>query len=228
MPSTKTLYATRDSTLLEPNRGQGKDPHNVAGVPVSDEARVLIDFEPIPAGFTSLTKALLYMKRSTGSPPTGHDTPNNGAQLIAGRITADWSEGAKGADHLYSTSNAVVWPGPATTGELSARGSQPASGWWSIDVTEIVRSWIDGSPQKGIRLRGATNADIVFDSVQASNVDFKPHLVVEYGTLNRVPTAPTELTTTYGTDGTSLTVSGKYSDPDGDTSTKVQFQLTID
>lgn len=231
--ANKILYAVKDSIIRDDggtNRGSGKDPHNTAGSIGGQEDQTLIEFESIPSGITDLTYARLYMKRSTGSPPTGHDTPSNGAQLIPSRITGDWSEGSSGADHQYSTSNAVKWPGPAVTGALSARGSQPASGWWYISVLEIVQSWIDGSTQKGIKLDGATAADIVFDSVQGA-VANKPYLELQWGgggtggTTNHLPDAPTELTTVYGADGRSMTVGFKHTDADGDKAVKYEIEV---
>jgi hypothetical protein len=227
--ANKILYAVKDSIIRNDsgtNRGSGKDPHNTAGLIGADEDQTLIDFENIPAGITGLTYARLYMHRSTGSPPTGHDTPDNGAQLVPSRITGDWSEGGAGADHLYSSANAVKWPGPASTGALSARGSQPASGWWFIEVGPIVQSWIDGAAQKGIKLDGATNADIVFDSLQGA-ASTKPYLELQWGGsggggANRAPNQPPTPTVTLGADGTSFTITATYSDPDGDTSTRYE------
>lgn len=228
--ATRILYAVKDSIIRDDggtNRGSGKDPHNTAGLIGGQEDQTLIDFEAIPAGITSLTYARLYMHRSTGSPPTGHDTPDNGAQLIPSRITGDWTEGTKGADHTYSTANAVKWPGPAVTGALSARGSQPASGWWYIDVKEIAQSWISGSAQKGIKLDGATSADIVFDSLQGATAN-KPYLELSYGSTNSPPNKPTNPVVVVGSDGTSFTLTTHYSDPDGDTSPRFESVFTPD
>ena len=235
--ATLIRNATKDSIIRDDNatnRGSGQDPHNTAGLIGGEEDRTLIDFETVPNNLGTLTYARLYMRRSTGSPPTGHDTPDNGAQLIPGRITGTWSEGGKGADHLYSTANAVKWPGPSVTGELSARGSQPSSGWWFIDVTEIVQQWVNNAnSQQGIRLRGATNADIVFDSVQGATSN-KPYLDISYGSggtgggSNQAPNAPTNLAVTYGADGRSFTLSAKYTDPNADTSSKYEVMFTPD
>lgn len=222
--ASKILYATKDSIVRDDsgtNRGSGKDPHNAAGVEAGGEERTLIDFEALPT-ITSLDWAKLWMFRSASH--TGHDAPDNGAQLIPGRITADWSEGTVGADHQYSTANAVKWPGPSVTGELSARGSQPASGKWFVYVTEIVQAWIDGSAKKGIRLRGATGAWVLFDSVQGPN---KPYLELSYGS-NTPPDQPSQMSVSYGADGTSFTLTGHYFDQDGDTSTKFEVIFTPD
>ncbi len=234
--ANKILYATKDATLWDDGagRGNGKDPHNVVGN-VSGEFRTLIDFESIPSGITDLTYARLYMFRSTNTSSTHGFTPDNGAQIIPSRITADWVEGTKGTDHLYSLSNSVVYPGPAVTGALSARGSQPSSGWWYITVTDIVQSWVDGSSQKGIRLAPATGADIIFDSVQGSDSTKKPYLELQYGTggtttdpNNHKPDAPLP-TLLPGADGRSLSVEMQYRDPDvGDTSTKYRIQIVSD
>jgi hypothetical protein len=217
--ASKILYATRDAIIWAGGggNGAGKDPHNVAG-DLSGDVYTLIDFEALPSGIVGLSSARLVMKRSTAPIHANHGTPANGAQLIPGRITADWSEGLKGSDHFFYANNAVIWPGPAVTGELSARGTQPASGSWSIDVQEIVQAWINGQPKKGIRLRSATNAEVIFDSVEGPT---KPYLELVWAT-NRPPNAPTDLVVTPGVDGTSFTVTGKYTDPDGDISTKYE------
>ncbi len=227
--ANKILYVTKDSNLWDDGagRGSGKDPHNTVGN-VAGLMYTLIDFEAIPTGITGLSYARLYMFRTAGNPITGHGwMPDNGAQLIPGRITAAWTEGAKGTDHLYSLSNAVVFPGPATTGELSARGSQPASGWWYISVQEIVQSWIGGAVQYGVRLRGATGADVIFDSLQGPAAN-KPYLELAWtgSATNRAPDKPTNPVTSVGSDGTSFTATAKYTDPDGDISTKYQARFT--
>jgi hypothetical protein len=220
-------YVTKDSIIRSPNLGSGKDPHNTAGSIGGVEDRTLIQFDTAPSPVTSLNWVKLWMKRSTGSPPTGHDTPDNGASLIPARITEAWSEGSKGADHFYHTDNAVEWPGPAVTGALSSRGSQPGSGWWFIYVTEIAQAWLDGSPDYGIRLDGDGADDIVFDSLQGSAAN-KPYLEWDYSN-NTAPNAPTDLTPAPDTlvasaAGTTATVGGRHTDTEGDSSSKYQAQ----
>lgn len=239
------LYVIRDSIVRAPNLGSGQDPHNTAGTSAGEEERSLLAFQALPAGLTAaqLASAFFYMHRSSGTPPKGHDTPDLHAQVITGLITQDWQEGGKGANHFYYPSNATVWPGPGVTGELAARGDQPASGWWKVSVIEHVLSWIAGTAQRGIRVRGATAADIVFDSVQGA-AQYKPYIELTLGsgatsgggggggggggttTVNRPPAAPSNLVAVPGSDGQSFTVTAVHSDPDGDTSTSSEAIFT--
>lgn len=234
MPS-KVLYVTKDAIVRSPNRGSGRDPHNTVGEFAGEEERTLLDFDPhgVPTG-TKLTGAKVTIKRSTGAPPTGHDTPDVGSQVIPGRITQDWGEGKAGTDHLYGTGNAVTWSNkPNVTDELSARGSQPATGKWSFDVTPIAQSWVDGAAQRGIQLRKAVAGaehDIVFDSLQSADGKNAITLELTWGAnaTNRAPDKPVIDAPVPGSDGKSFTATAKYTDPDGDNSGKSEWIFTPD
>jgi hypothetical protein len=129
----------------------------------------------------------------------------------------------------------VVYPGPSVTDELSARGSAPstAGAKWSLDVTPIVQSWIDGAQQRGIRLRRTGGNDVVFDSLQSADGKNALYLELQYGGSgttpdNRKPNVPSNLHAAYGADGKSITVYATHTDPDGDQATKYEVRLVTD
>lgn len=115
---------------------------------------------------------------------------NNGgpATLIVDRILEQWAEGYS-PGRLEFNNNGVIWPGPAVTssGEVSAAGPTAAGGYWSIDVTEIVRAWIprslggDALPNFGLQIRTADETSLgraIFRDKRVAGAGNPPQLII--------------------------------------------------
>jgi hypothetical protein len=77
------------------------------------------------------------------------------------RITGGWSAGTFATRCSFSSSNAVTWPGPATTatGVVTKPGPGSSGAWVEYNLLAIVDAWAKGSPNYGIQLRGADEND---------------------------------------------------------------------
>jgi hypothetical protein len=105
------------------------------------------------------------------------------------RISQDWSE------------MVVTWNNQPTWGESYGSKSIPASTPWkyySIDVTDLVQAWLDGSePEYGILVRGPEAPSYAcayrdFRSKGGGGYDSAPRLVVDYNAPS--PTISTSVT----------------------------------
>jgi hypothetical protein len=101
------------------------------------------------------------------------------------RVTAGWSPGTYATRCAFSSTNAVVYPGPGTTttGQVSKAGPGSTGSWAEIDVTAIVAAWASGSPNYGFRLAGLDEGNSADRapvwSHNAASGD-RPQLVVTY------------------------------------------------
>jgi hypothetical protein len=78
------------------------------------------------------------------------------------RVTGSWSEGSYNASGGcgFATSNAVKYPGPATTTTGAVSSTVPAVDGRSvaIRIDAIAQAWLDGSAQHGLMLQGHTES----------------------------------------------------------------------
>ncbi len=144
------LYATADACILQGRSGAnfGSTTDMWAGYddslsPDGQIARSLIKFNTsaIPAG-TSISNAVLRV-RYVGY----YDYANRSRTVTSYRIGSNWSEGS------------VTWNTAPSIGEAYGAVSLVAAygsfGWYSIDVTNLVRGWVNGTlPNYGVMLRG--------------------------------------------------------------------------
>ena len=95
----------------------------------------------------------------------------------------------------------VPWQVPGALGSNDAGGSTTArriwtkDAWYSFDVTQIVRSWVErSSPNHGLILRAAaerTDIDTASDFLASNPTDlgvsaYRPELIVSYWSANKV------------------------------------------
>ena len=110
------------------------------------------------------------------------DFPNASPTISTYRITSNWAEGT------------VTWNNAPSIGEVYGSRSilHNALGWHEFDVTDLVRSWYDGTYQNyGIWLDYSdidVPADYSFRSFSTREGDFAPELVVQYEPIPSPPT----------------------------------------
>lgn len=190
------------------------------------------------SGMSAINSARLYMIVHTAA---GFHAKGTGTNSIAKRRkTSDWSETSYGASSSVDETwggdgrNAVI-SGITDAGDVvSSLNSEHAEGTLiSIDITETVKDWFNGSPNYGIMIfaasEGSANDSYEFYSRHASGKN--PYMQIDYDT-NTAPNAPTSLnpsgSETVNT-GTSIVVSGTRSDPDsGDYITGVDLRMYED
>jgi hypothetical protein len=102
------------------------------------------------------------------------------------RNTSSWSQGSYGTRCSFSSTNAVVYPGPNTTDDSKVTkdvsGSEGAL--FELNVLGIVSDWASGSPNYGVKLYGASETSSSsrarFWSNAAGTPGNRPTLVVTY------------------------------------------------
>lgn len=181
------LYPVADATVL-----QGYPGINFGGVndmwvgydhclsPNGAISRSLLRFDlsAIPAG-TQISSARLYLDLINSC-----DIGSRTHTATVYRASASWSAGA------------VTWnnkPGYAEAYDSRAITSG-AWGWYSFDVTNLVRGWVNGSfPNYGMMVRGPessdnTSARLGFGTVEQSGTTYDPYLSITYTSLTGVET----------------------------------------
>jgi hypothetical protein len=162
---TRSYACTKDARLALTSSGAQYGSGTEGQIPVGAwsgwKNRSVMDFGAVPwAGVVEVVSATLRLTTSTqvnigfGSSP----------RVEARRITGTWSEGTASSP---SGSNAVKWPGPATTttGAVQANVTRSQSTRIALDVSAIVRAWAptsaggSGQPQRGIALYSASESD---------------------------------------------------------------------
>jgi hypothetical protein len=159
--------------------GQGADTVVAVGAWSGWKFRGLFKWADIPwAGVISVDKASLEVTNSD------QDTVGFGSapKVTLRRITDSWSEGTQTVMH---TSNAVVWPGPASTStgaKTSGTLSRTEGAKYLLDCTAIARAWFTGSVQRGIEARsyGEDSGTYTIEWVSSEGVSgSRPRLKLE-------------------------------------------------
>jgi hypothetical protein len=226
--------------------GAGKCLHNPLGRSIAGYGpvhhRSFLDFTEDWTGLVQIVKAELKMRRPTGS-QLQHVSVGGSAFVRAQMAAAAWSEGTKGSDEQIWTTNSLEWNNqPGVTGPISAATAVPAAGdWISVDITTLIeaiapptvklRSGAAGTGTgtwEGLRTiaTDAAGTEQLDASAQASEFfsmqsTSQPYVLVTYDN-NSAPATPTITSPTADQVvstalGTTATIAGTYSDPDGDT-----------
>ncbi len=169
------MYSIADADVLQgyptSNRGSynqmwaGYDTYlNPDGLIV--RSHVQFDVSVIPAG-TTINSAVLrvYLVSS-------YDVPGTTRLITTYRISSSWAE------------STVTWNTRPAFAE--AYGSAPVThgtwGWYSFDVTTLVRGWVNGTlPNYGIMLRGPETSGPNWKSFSTREGGISPQLVITYG-----------------------------------------------
>jgi uncharacterized repeat protein (TIGR01451 family) len=173
-----TFYAVEDASVLQglPSVNDGDYSDMWVGYDhCNDKAKITrglvkFDVSSIPAG-TSISKATLYLYLAGSC-----DTSNRAHTVTVYRTNANWSE------------SSVTWnnrPGYAETYSSSTIYSRNF-GWYSFDVTGLVRGWVNGSfSNYGLMLRGpegsgSSSARLTFVTHDYSGTTYDPSISITY------------------------------------------------
>ena len=130
----------------------------------------------IPAD-SALQSALLYVYVDD------HWPNDNGAPMSAYPVMGNWPTG----DAWNDMGN---WP--ALGGSVATTDVSPTAGWFAWDVTSLVQSWLDGTPNQGLALAAADLDSNISNwatarRLTADNPDTRPYLAVIF--LEPTPTS---------------------------------------
>ncbi|HKZ83253.1 MAG TPA: DNRLRE domain-containing protein [Anaerolineae bacterium] len=184
-----TLYSIADADVLQgyPNTNYGSDAAMWAGYDdylnpdgMIARSHVQFDVSAIPAGATINSAVLRVFLVSS------YDFPNRTRLITTYRISSPWVE------------SSVTWNTSPAFAE--AYGSAPVThgawGWYSFDVTNLVRGWVNGTfPNYGIMLRGpeVSGSDSSWKGFSTREWSNSPQLVITYsGSFTLVDTQTDE------------------------------------
>ncbi|GAB4406560.1 MAG: hypothetical protein Kow00123_19210 [Anaerolineales bacterium] len=184
-----TLYPAADAWIdyWQPNANHGSSvvlaigSEECPGVEFPSRGRGLIRFDlsGIPAGQT-IQSAYLQLYLRYAQP--GGTTTN---MIDVHRVTGSWTEGG------------VTWnnqPGHSTT-IYSGIPVGMTTGWYSWDLTQLVRYWYDGDyPNYGVKLLSRDETTCNMRQFDSRENTYDPRLVITYGTPTPTPT-PTRTAT---------------------------------
>lgn len=182
---TDTFAANRSAYIVDSSGGSG----NGASVDLlvgrladGKLARALIRFDlPWRGRVVKVISATLQLKGGATNCSGFGSSPS----FTVSRLTGSWSPGTFATRCAFSSTNAVVFPGPpaTSTGQVTKAGPSSTGDVQSLDVTAIVAAWASGSANYGLRLRGASETSssdrAPIWSYNASSGD-RPRLVVKY------------------------------------------------
>jgi uncharacterized repeat protein (TIGR01451 family) len=178
-PPPNTFYSVGDACILQgyATTNFGNTTDMWAGYddylnPDGRIARSLIQFDvsAIPAG-TSIDSAVLrvYLVSS-------YDYPGKSRTITTYRISSSWSE------------SSVTWNTSPSYAQAygSASVTHGAWGWYSFNVTSLVRGWVNGTlTNYGIMLRGpewsGTDSSWKAFATRESGTTYTPYLQITYG-----------------------------------------------
>jgi hypothetical protein len=132
------------------------------GGPSSAQALVMFDLSPIPSGATGsiIGKAVLT--------------------LFANKIAAPGGINVSVANGPWNETTVTGLNGPSLGSTIASQfsvGTVP-NNFMSIDVTEAVRSWINGTTNSGLLITPLGGVTISFDSKENTNTSHPPSLVI--------------------------------------------------
>jgi uncharacterized repeat protein (TIGR01451 family) len=171
-----TFYAVGDACILEGYSSTNFGPTDDMWVGYDDyldpdgkRARSLIQFDTsaIPAGAPVDSAVLrVYLVQS-------YDYPDRTRTVTAYGIDEAWSE------------SSVTWGNRPDYADAygSASVTHADWDWYSFDVTDLVRGWVNGSlPNHGVMLRGPefSGSDSSWRSFSTREGDYDPELVITY------------------------------------------------
>lgn len=242
MASTKTFSVTKQMPSVRSFYGGAANPGDKhypigkwdPGTGLNWQTRLAL-YAPVSfTGMTSIVSARLVLFAHV--PASGwHAKGTQTAAINARRKTADWSESSHGG----STSIDEIWGGNGSSivennfasnqGDDGTMGNMAHNSEQSIDITEAVKDWFNGSPNYGLMLYNASdpedpNKAKEFWSRHASS-GVRPYIEVTYET-NTAPNAPFQDYPKNDAVRPNNTLNMHHSDPDvGDKAENGHFQL---
>jgi hypothetical protein len=225
--ATKNFTISKDASVVYTgsgqNLGQGAG-DNVAVGYISSTGwllRGLMEFNLDFSGVTAITSATLYVQ-AYNRPGQNNTIWEMGSGMDIYRNTSAWSEGTRGADGVWYSTNAVTWankPAYTSTGFKRITTAQIPNATpdlgdvYALDVTDIVRSWApvtvtggSGSANHGITLKmvsetSANGGGVEFRTKEDSAINggssyAGAFIVLTYDSTTAPTATPSEPTTT--------------------------------
>jgi len=238
---TKTVYTNKDAHMGKQISGgsfsgwNGKDDHLQVGATNSYKWRSVIYFPISFSGMTAINSAVLHLISHVGG--SDHQSQlSPPSTILVRRMTSDWGEGdSNPGEGNLTGSETWDWDNRynkyTSSGEATKSISQSNGTEETVNITDIVRSWFNGSNNYGIMLindssESSQSKAMLFRSRQYSSAA-RAYVVIDYET-NTEPNAPTNLTPTGGAVVQSMTPTFNLtrSDPDsGDYITKYAIEV---
>ena len=181
--ATKKLTCTADVSISQKYPGQAYNGADRlafgSGSSSGDTYYVLLNFSNLGLSNTTyeVTKAILTFTKIDGA--IGYKASFYSRAL---RITSSWSEST-----TYDTQPSVT----ATGASAAVAVGTGHSGSVSLDVTNIVQSWLAGNTQYGIRLEKTTSGTSLLKCIGSRTSTSAAYITVTYDNKNPAPTRPT-------------------------------------
>ena len=161
---------------------------------------IKFDVSEIPAS-TSISSAVLRVYYAGY-----YDYANYSRTITSYRIGSNWSE----ASVTWNTAPSIG----ETYGTVSLIAASSSFGWYSIDVTNLVRGWINGTlPNYGVMLRGPehSGSDSSWRSfaTKEAGSSYTPYLQITYTTMAATEGGPDTVAPIVGSIPSSGTQSSK-------------------
>lgn len=186
------------------------------GANATTKWRAFLEFgKPVSAdGTHTINWSYLHLYNYTSAATTC--TTGTGKDVQVKRVTSKWS------------ASTAIWPGPSfnATSYASSNASYSTSnascpgGWINFDITTLAREWNAGTyPNYGMAVVAShswTDTYRAFYSKEYSDTTRRPYMRVNW--TNNYPNSPTSPSPASGSVHAvqDVTLSGVYSDPDGD------------
>ncbi len=174
-PTTRTFYSVADAMVRSgyPTSNYGSLSYTRVGYYGSAQVMrslVRFDLSAIPSG-TPIGQARLWLYVYSS-----YDPPSASRIIAAYRVASSWTEGS------------VTWntkPGWSSMYYGLASIPHDVDGWYSVDVTNLVREWVGGQyPNYGIWVFGnESSSDPNYRGfyTRESSTGLKPYLYITYG-----------------------------------------------
>lgn len=228
--ATKTFTCDKDTSLYEPNLGNGAEQHLPVGMHSSGNLfRALLHFALDFSDVVTITAATLHLKSTSqvhiafGSSPT----------IRVKRLTSAFT-GSGGSEGTWSSSANPDWgsqPGSTTTDQSGADNvGSSESAWSTTNIVSILNYWLGGGTNYGILVKADSEASTA-DSWEfySRNSSYDPYITITY-TTNSAPAAPTGGSPTAGVlvAGVDPTIAFDHVDSDGDALLNYDLQVSTD
>ena len=202
----------------------------LAGIPDASQISAMPIHLRASSSYVGLGSAIkFYLERATGTfteftVVAGQNGVPSGANISAYVVSAGPSSGH--------------WPGPSTTTPARAQyaGTPGNNDWIAVDARDLGRWWWaqpSGTPL--ILVAKASDGAGGYDESTTARrftaftrESTSPEYLEITASGNTPPDKPPTPTIVYGDDGTSFTITGHYSDPNGDSSPQFEAMFTPD
>lgn len=183
-----------------------------------------LDFSDV----VSITKAELKVRTSNGT-HVGKDATS----MTISRITSSWTGSGGSEGSSTGSPNWTGQPSVTSSGQVARTISKTTDTWNTLDITDIVQAWMDGSANNGLRLK-MTNESYPSNSntpeaneLRSANASgSEPYILLTY-VDNTLPSAPTLSSPANGSRQTTATPSFSFTHNDADDDACASYDLQV-